>query len=78
MPFSAMWRRLGLVSSVDVSEESFASIFRVEKVSKLGNTLAVTIKRRLLQEPHGATFQKTQFFIVTAVKNFKSYVALTG
>jgi hypothetical protein len=25
-------------------------------------------KRRLLQEPHGVTSQKTQFFIVTAVK----------
>jgi hypothetical protein len=25
-------------------------------------------KRRFLQEPHGVTSQKTQFFIVTAVK----------
>jgi hypothetical protein len=25
-------------------------------------------KRRFLQEPHGVTFQKTPFFIVTAVK----------
>jgi hypothetical protein len=25
-------------------------------------------KRRFLQEPHGVTYQKTQFFIVTAVK----------
>jgi hypothetical protein len=28
----------------------------------------VTPKRRFLQEPHGVTSQKTQFFIVTAVK----------
>jgi hypothetical protein len=30
-------------------------------------------KRRFLQEPHGVTTQKTPFFIVTAVKNLKSY-----
>jgi hypothetical protein len=27
-----------------------------------------------LQEPHGVTTQKTPFFIVTAVKTFKSYM----
>jgi hypothetical protein len=37
-------------------------------------------KRRLLQEPHGVTSQKTALFIVTAVKgtNLKTYMALTG
>jgi hypothetical protein len=30
------------------------------------------------EEPHGVTFQKTEFFIGTAVKNLKSYLALTG
>jgi hypothetical protein len=30
-------------------------------------------KRRLLQDLHGVTSQKTAFFIVTAVKNLKSY-----
>jgi hypothetical protein len=28
----------------------------------------VPSKRRFLQEPHGVTTQKTEFFIVTAVK----------
>jgi hypothetical protein len=30
-------------------------------------------ERRLLQEPHGVTSQKTAFFIVIAVKTLKSY-----
>jgi hypothetical protein len=39
--FSGMWCRVGLVKT-DVSEESIASIIRVERVSELGTTLAVT------------------------------------
>jgi hypothetical protein len=35
-------------------------------------------KRLFLKEPHGVTSQKTPFFMVTAVKNLKSYIALTG
>jgi hypothetical protein len=31
-----------------------------------------------LLEPHGVTVQKTTFFIVTSVRNLKSYIALTG
>jgi hypothetical protein len=34
----------------------------------LMNEAQVPPKRRFLQEPHGVTTQKTQFFIVTAVK----------
>jgi hypothetical protein len=36
-------------------------------------------KRRLLQEPHGVTIQKTPFFIVTAVKtsNLTKYIDFT-
>jgi hypothetical protein len=30
-------------------------------------TLLTEVKRRLLQEPHGVTSQKTAFFLVTAV-----------
>jgi hypothetical protein len=33
--------------------------------------------RRFLQETLGITSQKTAFFIVTAVKNLTSYIALT-
>jgi hypothetical protein len=52
----------------DVSEERIASIIRVERISELG-TLAVTMKRRFLQKPHGVTSQKTAFIKVTAVKS---------
>jgi hypothetical protein len=31
-----------------------------------------------LKEPHGVISQTTEFFIVTAVKKVKSYIALTG
>jgi hypothetical protein len=33
---------------------------------------------RFSQEPHGLISQKTAFFIVTAIKNLISYIALTG
>jgi hypothetical protein len=61
----------------DVSEERVASIFRVDEISEPGAKLAATSKRnmryllskrRFLQESHGVTSQKTEFFIVTAVK----------
>jgi hypothetical protein len=67
----------------DVSEEPGASFIRVTKIGALGTTQAATSnrrtlrwrrqvppKRRFLQEPHGVTTQKTQFFkfwFVTAV-----------
>jgi hypothetical protein len=49
----------------DVSEELGASFIRATRIGELGTTPP---KRRFLQEPHGITFQKTPFFIVTAVK----------
>jgi hypothetical protein len=57
----------------DVSEErSVSIIIKVTRIGELRKTLAVgryvPPKRRFLQEPHGVTFQKTAFFIVTAVK----------
>jgi hypothetical protein len=51
MASSGMLRRVALVRT-DVSED-FSAYFPP--------------KRRLLQEPHGVTFQKTPFFIVTAM-----------
>jgi hypothetical protein len=41
MPSSGMWLHKALVRS-DVPEERITSIIRVEKISKLGTTLAVT------------------------------------
>jgi hypothetical protein len=43
-------------------------------VTLVKETLSSSPKRQFLQEPHGVTFQKTPFFIVTAVKtsNFRS------
>jgi hypothetical protein len=80
-----MLRRVALVGT-DVSEEDrISSIITVTRIVELG-TFAVTSNRRryvptkrgILQEPHGVTPQKTAFFLVTAVKNLKSYIALTG
>jgi hypothetical protein len=51
----------------DVSEERFASIIRVRRVGELGTVLATDVRSEE-QEPHGVTSQKTEFFIVTAVK----------
>jgi hypothetical protein len=76
MVSSGMLRRVALVRT-DVSEELSASfIIKVTRIGELGTTLAVTSNRRklrrntsrFLQEPHGVTLQKTQFFIATAVK----------
>jgi hypothetical protein len=58
MQSSGMWPRVGLLRT-DVSDECVASwIWRRH----------VLPKRRFSQEPHGATSQKTEFFIVTAAK----------
>jgi hypothetical protein len=68
MVSSGILRRVALVRT-DVSEEFSASFIRVTRIGELGTTLAVTSnRRRLFQEPHGVTSQKTLFFIVTAVK----------
>jgi hypothetical protein len=76
MVSSGILRRVALVRT-DVSEELSASFITVTRISELGTTLALTSNRRtlrrntkrlFLQEPHGATSQKTPFFIVTAVK----------
>jgi hypothetical protein len=75
MVSSGMLRRVALVRT-DISEEPSSSFIRVTGIGELGTTLAATSnrrtlrrnKRRFLQEPHGATSQKTTFFIVTAVK----------
>jgi hypothetical protein len=51
------------------SKELIAFIIRVTRIGALGTTLAyVPSKRRFLQEPHSVTYQKTAFFIVTAVE----------
>jgi hypothetical protein len=56
-----MLRRVALVIT-DVSEEFSASIIRVTRIGELGTTLAVTSN-----EARSVTFQKTAFFIVTAL-----------
>jgi hypothetical protein len=73
MPSSGMLRRVALVGT-DVWEEHIASIIRVRGIIELG-TLAITNDRNILrrntmflQEPHGVTSQKREFFTVTAVK----------
>jgi hypothetical protein len=48
----------------DISEELSASIIGLTRIGELG-MLAVTSNRLML---HGITFQKTAFFIVTAMK----------
>jgi hypothetical protein len=81
MVSSGKLRRVALVGT-DVSEEPGGSFIRVTSIGELGTTQAATSnrrtlrrkeapvppKRRFLQQPHGVTSQKTQFFIVTAVK----------
>jgi hypothetical protein len=58
-----MLRRVALVRT-DVTGELSASFIRVTRIGELGTTLAV----RFLQEPHRVTSQKTQSFLVAAVK----------
>jgi hypothetical protein len=66
-----MLRLVALVRT-DVSEELSASFLSVTRIGELGTTLAVTsnrrMQRRFLQAPHGVTYQKTPFCIVTAVR----------
>jgi hypothetical protein len=73
----------------DVSEECIASIINLTRIGERGTMLAVTSnktryeeiltpKLRFLVEPHCITSKKTAFFIITAVKTPKSYIALTG
>jgi hypothetical protein len=47
MPSSVMWSRKGFART-DVSEEGAALIFRVERLTVLGTTLAITIRYSLL------------------------------
>jgi hypothetical protein len=79
-----MFSRVALVRT-NVSEEPSASFIRMTGIGELGTTLAATSnrrtlrrppKRRVLQQPHGVTSQKTPFFIVTAVKtsNLKFFI----
>jgi hypothetical protein len=66
-----MWRRVDILLT-DVSEERIASIFTLVPRSWISYTLKMeairssetSVKKYL----HGATSQKTAFFIVTAVK----------
>jgi hypothetical protein len=79
---SGTLRRAALVRT-DVSDQLSASIIRVTRIVELGTKLTLFLvhrfllpwwrryvrpKCRFLQEPHGVTSQKTQFFIVTAAK----------
>jgi hypothetical protein len=68
MPSSGMWRRIDHVWT-DLSEERIASIFKIGKPQARNQREQVAApKRRFTQDLHGATSQKTAFFIVTAVK----------
>jgi hypothetical protein len=74
MSSSGIWRHVDLVWN-DVKEKHTASFFRVEKSASEEPASAgvcslqyVTPKRRLTQYLHGATSQKTTFFIVISVE----------
>jgi hypothetical protein len=68
MPFSGIWRRVVLVLT-EVSEECFASIFRVENPrAKNQHEQVAADKSMFTKELHGTTSQKTAFFIITALK----------
>jgi hypothetical protein len=58
-----MVRRVLLVRT-DISDEHIASVIRVTRTGELGAKLEVTSNR----STHGATSQKTAFFIVTVVE----------
>jgi hypothetical protein len=66
-----MLRRVALVRT-DVSEEPSSSFIRVTRIGELGTALAATSNRRtlrrFLQEPHGVTSQKAQFFKLLLVE----------
>jgi hypothetical protein len=70
MVSSGMLRRVTLVRT-DVSEELSASFIRVKRLGELGTTLKEALsssEKSVLTKPRGLTSQKTQFYIVTAVK----------
>jgi hypothetical protein len=60
MPPSGMWRRVALVRT-DVSEESFAFIIRVTRISEVG-TLAVTSNRSTLPGTVNNVWSKNSVF----------------
>jgi hypothetical protein len=66
-----MLRRVVLTRTA-VSEKRISSMIKMTRIGKLGRPLAarrfVPSKRLSLQEPLGLSWQKTAFFIVTAVK----------
>jgi hypothetical protein len=68
MVSSGVLRRVALVRT-DVSEELSASFIRVTRIGELGTTLAVTSNK--------STLRRNNNFIVTAVKNLKSYIEHT-
>jgi hypothetical protein len=85
---SGMWRRIALVR-IDVSEESFASIIRVQRNSQLGTKLAVAetsndwadIRLRIVRSyrSHTALHPRRRDTLHRhRPKNLKSYIALTG
>jgi hypothetical protein len=73
-----MLRHVALVRT-DVSEERISFTIRVTRIGELGTMIAIT-SIRLLQESHGVTSQKTEFFIVTTVKtsNLKTKIFVLG
>jgi hypothetical protein len=64
-----MWHRVALVRTV-ISVERIAFIFRVTIIGEQGTNLEVTSNRSTMRKntPHGVTSQKTEFFIVAALK----------
>jgi hypothetical protein len=57
MPSSGILRRIGLVGT-DVSKKRIDSVIRVTRIGELGKTLVTA----------NVTSQKTEFFVITAVK----------
>jgi hypothetical protein len=66
---------------------TYRLLLQGDRIGELGTTLALTSyrrtlrtpKRRFLQEPHGLTYQKTAFLIVTAVEtsNFRDFILIS-
>jgi hypothetical protein len=70
MPSSGMLHCVALATT-DVSVERIASNIRETRIGELGRTSAVisnrTTLRRILEEPHGVTYEKTAFFYMKRV-----------